>query len=230
MTAPACIGQPVSWLRLERLALGELAPTAAAEVRAHLAACPACAAALARITDDQRPLPRLLAAVAPARVRWWRRPAAWCGGAAVVAAAAAAVALVPTAGERARPGSAAAVVHTKGAGAVAITLVRERGGAIGFDPDDVAPGDRWKIELSCAPGPVAWVDVAVIQGPAIAFPLPAQAVTCGNRVVVPGAFRITGGAAEVCVAIAEAAPDRARLRAGARDQTACRRLRGRAGG
>ena len=34
----ACIGEPVSWLRLERFALGAADPA----IASHVAACPAC--------------------------------------------------------------------------------------------------------------------------------------------------------------------------------------------
>ena len=218
MTA-ACIGEPVSWLRLEQLALGELADAGAA--RAHLDACPACAAALARITGDVRPLPRLplLAVAVPAP--WWRRWQLAGAGLAVAMAAALLVLLVRNPDE---PALGPRTVRVKGAGPVVIGLVRERGGAIAFDPPDVAPGDRWKVEVTCAPGGAAWVDVVVHQDGAASFPLAARRLRCGNRVAVPGAFRITGGAAEVCVAVAASAPDRTRLAAGERRGTSCTRL------
>ncbi|MCA9675926.1 MAG: zf-HC2 domain-containing protein, partial [Myxococcales bacterium] len=44
-----CVSEPVSWLRLERYALGELPGPLAREVAAHLAGCPACRACLDRI-------------------------------------------------------------------------------------------------------------------------------------------------------------------------------------
>lgn len=224
MTAAACIGEPVSWLALERLALAELDATATAAVRAHLEGCAACAGAFARITDDARPLPPLPARTPrPAATPWWRSWA-WLGGGAGALVATAAVVLLAV-----RPGSRAATpgngVRVKGAGVVAVTLVRERGGVIAFDPPDVAEDDRWKIELSCAPGGAAWIDVAVIQGREVGFPLAAQPIACGNSVTVPGAFRITDGGAELCVALAAAAPDRARLTAGERTGTVCRTLR-----
>lgn len=224
MSATACISEPVSWLALERLALAELDASATATVRAHLDGCAACAGAFARITDDARPLPALPMRVVRAAATPWWRSWAWLGGGAGALVATAAVALLAV-----RPGSRAAVpansVRVKGAGAVAVTLVRERGGVIAFDPTDVVEDDRWKIELSCAPGGAAWVDVAVIQGREVGFPLAAQTIACGNGVAVPGAFRITDGGAELCVALAAAAPDRARLTAGERAGTVCRTLR-----
>jgi anti-sigma factor RsiW len=46
VTGATCIGEPVSWLRLEQLALGELPAPAADAVHAHLGACAVCAACL----------------------------------------------------------------------------------------------------------------------------------------------------------------------------------------
>ena len=55
-----CTGTPVSWLRLERYHLGEIRGRERAVVAEHLAACPACAACLARIEqDDAVALPAL---------------------------------------------------------------------------------------------------------------------------------------------------------------------------
>lgn len=219
MTTPRCIGEPVSWLRLERLALGELTPATAAEVRAHLDACPACAAALAQITDDDRRLPRLVAAVAP--TPWWRRWPGWAIGGVALSAAAAALTIGLV-----RPTAPSAIdgVRVKGAGTVAVTLVRERAGAIAFDPATVAGGDRWKVEISCGAGAV-WVDVAVLQGARIDFPLEPARVPCGNHAPVPGAFRITDGGAQVCVLVDATAPDRAAFARGDRTQARCRTLR-----
>lgn len=220
MTAATCIGEPVSWLRLERLALAELDAATATTVRAHLDACAACAGAFARIADDARPLPRLPASDATARP-WWRRWRVALGGVALAAGAAAAlVVLRPATVASPPPGG----VRVKGAGVVVVRLVRERDGVIAFDPDDVREADRWKVELTCAPGGAAWVDVAVVQGREVAFPLAPQEVACGNAVAVPGAFRITDGAAEVCVALGPRAPDREALRDGARGGVVCRRL------
>ncbi len=106
-----------------------------------------------------------------------------------------------------------------------LTLVRERDGAIGFVPAtsaEVRPDDRWKVQVTCPPAQMAWIDVAVYQaGQPPGFPLPAQPVACGNDVVLPGAFRITDGAATVCVAVGDTAPDRAQLATGPTRAMAC---------
>src|SRR5262249_49312769 len=71
----SCIGEPISWLRLERHYLAGRAGSehlaADPGVAAHLDACAACRASMAEITGDVVALPPL---VVPARraVRWWR--------------------------------------------------------------------------------------------------------------------------------------------------------------
>jgi hypothetical protein len=108
---------------------------------------------------------------------------------------------------------ASRLARVKGAGVVLVTWVRERDGQLAFDPADVLPGDRWKLQLTCTPGAAAWVDVVVVQRGEASFPLPPRSVACGNTVTVPGAFRITGGAAELCAVLSDAPLDRARLAA-----------------
>ena len=44
----ACIGEPISWLRLESFALGAPDPA----IAPHLAACPSCRHCLDQIRDD----------------------------------------------------------------------------------------------------------------------------------------------------------------------------------
>ncbi len=221
-----CVGQPVSWLRLERYALAELDGASAAVVRGHLDGCPACQAALATIEGDAIALPalparRAVVVTAPARP-WWRR---WSLGAGLgVAIAAAAVLLLwlraPDDGDGDGDGVGRRV-RIKGAGLVTLRLVRDRGGVVAFDPADVAPDDRWKAELTCGNPAPLWTDVVVYQAGAAAFPLPPQAITCGNQVAVPGAFRVTDGGATICVAVGDRAPERARLARGPRGPMVC---------
>lgn len=214
--APACTGEPISWLALERYALDELDGRAAARVRGHVDGCPACRAALGRITDDRRVLPALpaLPAGTVSRPPWWRRWL-WTGGVGL-AVAAAAVLLVVVVRSPDGPDRPGRIARWKG-GELVLTLVRDRGGAIGVVPGDdpagvadVRPDDRWKVQVTCPPrAGAAWIDVAVYQaGEPTSFPLDAHRVACGNDVVLPGAFRITGGAATVCVAVGDAPVDR----------------------
>jgi hypothetical protein len=190
----ACTGEPVSWLRLERFALGTPDPA----IASHLASCGACARCLDQIRDDAVALPPLAASAAARPVRRrWLAPA--------FAAAAAIVLLVALVRPRPTPpdGLAPATVGVKGVGDVTLELVRERAGAIRFDAMSYAPGDRWKVVVSCPPRASAWIDVSVADGLATDHPLGAAQIACGNRVVVPGAFSITGGRPNrVCARIA----------------------------
>ncbi|HVV85316.1 MAG TPA: hypothetical protein VHE35_19775, partial [Kofleriaceae bacterium] len=154
----------------------------------------------------------------PVRARRWLLG----GGAGALLAAAAVLVLVL----RGRGGGAGEVepgrhVRVKGAGTVSLRLVRDRAGVVSFDPADVAPGDRWKVELTCGNPAPLWTDVVVYQPDGASFPLPAQSITCGNAIAVPGAFRVTGGGATICVALGAAAPDRARLGRGPRPPMVC---------
>lgn len=235
-TAQRCIGQPLSWLTLERLALAELEGAAARAADEHVAACGACSAALGSIKSDARALPAL-PPVRPERVESTRdeskdqvRPIAsarrrrWAIGAGVFLAAAAALLLVvirPTPEPQ-----LSARVRVKGAGVVVMTLVRERDGNVTFDPLDVRDTDRWKLQLTCAPGGTAQSEVVVYQpGESPAVALPAQPFACGNNVVIPGAFRITGGAATVCVRLVPRDASLGAPPATPSRQMACSRLR-----
>ncbi|HUQ07132.1 MAG TPA: hypothetical protein VM261_31795 [Kofleriaceae bacterium] len=235
----ACVGQPLSWLTLERHALAELGGAAAESASEHLEQCAACSAAFGSIKADTRVLRALPALAAPAaadeavhtgdgsrgddlaRARARRRQLVI--GAGVFVAAAAALLLVVLRPKDTATGELAASVRVKGAGLVNMTLVRERDGAVAFDPLDVRDSDRWKVQLTCAPGGRATVEVVVYQGtePA-AVALPAQPFTCGNDVVIPGAFRVTNGAATICARLAsDALPPLPATPGGA---MACRRI------
>lgn len=204
----ACIGSPISWPRLERHASGP----ADAAVDQHVAQCEACRACLDEILRDVVALPVLAGAVTAKRARWW-----WVALPAFAAAALALLLVWPREPER-----AGNVALLKGGGEVTLGLVRERDGAIRKDATTFAPGDRWKVVVTCAPGHGTWVDVAVVEaGTTNAdHPLAAAHVACGNRIDVPGAFELTGKVAnKVCVRVAaDVAPARDLLGG---DDTAC---------
>ncbi len=185
-----CIGEPISWLRLERHALAE-DPV----ITSHVAACPACRKCLDEIRGDLVALPVL---VVPARrhLRWWRF--------AIPALAAAAIAIVVLRPRPAPQHQGELLAGVKGVGDVAIGLVRERAGAIRQDVTTFAPGDRWKLVVTCASAGGAWIDVEVTEaGAQLAdHPLAPVHVACGNAVPVPGAFVLTGGKPnEICVRV-----------------------------
>lgn len=183
----ACIGEPISWPRLETYAMTR----ADASVRDHLAACPACAACLTDIERDVVALPALAVPQAKARRRtWWPLM--------IAPALAAAVLLIVL---RPRPHTDSFAV--KGVGEVTIGVVRERAGAITFDAREYRPDDRWKVFVTCPPAAGAYIDVSVGSDHPLA---PAQ-LTCGNRVVVPGAFTLDGSTNRVCVHVAASADE-----------------------
>lgn len=202
----ACIGTPISWPRLERHA-----SSPDTTVAQHVAQCAACRACLDEITRDVVALP-VLAAATVKKARWW-----WVALPAVAAAALALVLVWPR-----EPKRAGNVALVKGGGEVTLGLVRERAGAIREDATTFTAGDRWKVVVTCAPGQGAWVDVAVVEAGAqnADHPLAAARIACGNRVVVPGAFELTGKVANrVCVRVAaDVAPARDLLGG---DDTAC---------
>ncbi len=193
-----CVGVPVSWPRLERFAAGSLRAAEAAEIESHVASCGACRACLDEIRADVVALPPLPDAPAPRLSRFAR----WlfAGGGLALAAAAVLLLVVMRGGASSR--EIGPRVAVKGAGEVVLSLVRERDGAIAYDPSTFRAGDRIKVRVTCAPGPSIWADVIVYQRDLAAFPLAPARVPCGNDTVVPGAFRIDGGApARVCVAL-----------------------------
>ncbi|MDB4960256.1 MAG: hypothetical protein JWP01_255 [Myxococcales bacterium] len=197
MTNLACIGEPISWLRLERFATGAADPA----IASHVAACPACKHCLDEIHGDLVALPPL----AVPELRRRRSPWAWlvpAFGLAVTAAIAVLV-LAPWRGED-TPALRDNVVAVKGVGDVIVDVVRERGGVVRDDVRTFAPGDRWKVVVTCPPAASAAFDVSVTEaGTATADrPLAPAQLACGNRVVIPGAFSITGDRENrVCVAI-----------------------------
>lgn len=188
----ACTGEPISWPRLERFALDGRDGDAAA-IAAHLAGCPACRCCLEQIRDDAVALPPLAvpsaAAARPVGRRRWLAP--------VAALAAAAIVVLVVRYRPAAP-DGAAVIGVKGIGEVSVELVRERGGQISHDARRYAPADRWKVVVTCAANARAAIDVTVADASSperpADRPLAAAELACGNRVVVPGAFTITGSA------------------------------------
>ncbi|HEX4335358.1 MAG TPA: hypothetical protein VH062_05560 [Polyangiaceae bacterium] len=189
---------PVSWLRLERYHLGELSPEDAAEVERALATDPETRACLDEIRRPVvlRPLPE-----PPSVVRSWRGSARqrWAAVSFAVAAAASIALFVGTRGA-VDHGVPPRSVHVKG-GDVAISLVRERAGAIDTAPSTFAEGDRFKVLITCPPALDGGFDVVVFQDGAASFPFDApETLACGNDVPFPGAFTVTGAdPATVCV-------------------------------
>ena len=180
-----CIGDPISWLALETHALGRRD----AAVTAHLDACSACRECLQQIERDVVALPRL---AVPVRRPWWHFAVPAFGALAAVAAL-----LVLL-----RPRDPEGVTHIKGLGEVQIEVVRERAGTIRDDVRSFAPGDRWKVVVTCPFDHSVSLDVIVREEGATRadHPLAPMRAICGNRIVIPGAFTVTGDKTNrVCV-------------------------------
>ena len=210
MTPSRCVGEPVSWLRLERYRLGELAPDERQLVTEHLAACATCAACMARIEADEavdlpalgfgRDAARAAAVAATARPPWRRRLLTSAG------ALAAAAAVILGVGRTWRPGVQTGqpeAARPKG-DAMAFVLVGDNGQRVVDAQGGVfRDGDRFKALVTCPPGASAAFDLVVFDATGAFFPLaPAVGFACGNEVPLPGAFRLTaapGDRETVCV-------------------------------
>jgi hypothetical protein len=82
-----------------------------------------------------------------------------------------------------------------------VSLVRERDGDIAHDPSGFRPGDRFKVLVTCAAADPVTVELTVVQAGDEDRPLAPVQLSCGNRVPLPGAFRITGREpVSICVA------------------------------
>jgi hypothetical protein len=223
MTIAQCIGEPVSWLRLERHHLGESSPAERARVIQHLAVCTACSACLASIeaSDASALAPLALSPERRAgatRMRARRRMAAAGVGALALAAAA-----VLAVGRGWRMDGGDGIVDRVGASRVkgdvfAFSLVRDDDERIVEAGGVFRDGDRFKALVTCPPAMNLAFDLVVFDSSGVAsFPLdPIEGVWCGNDVPLPGAFRLRGAADEtVCIAWNEgAAVDRSRVSKG----------------
>jgi hypothetical protein len=186
----ACIGEPISWLRLERFVL----EGSDAHVREHVAACPACKHCLDEIQRDVVALPVL---DVPAKRRW--RPFVMPALAALAAAAILLFWLRP------RDPVEEGVAYVKGVGKVVVDVVRERAGVVRDDVRTFRAGDRFKVVVTCPPTHEVGLDISVReQGVARPDqPLAPARIVCGNRIVLPGAFELTGDKPhDVCVRVA----------------------------
>jgi hypothetical protein len=195
----ACIGTPISWLRLERYALGE-APSERSAVASHLDACAVCRECFAQIErESQVPLPPLPAPKTSERPSERRARGRWFAIGSGVALAAAVLLLIA---RRPKDGEIEGGIARVKGGDVAFTLVRDDAARIAEAGGTYRDGDRFKVLVTCPPqvtgSPLrgsrsASFDLVVWEDGRASFPLPAASgVECGNDVPLPGAFRLTG--------------------------------------
>lgn len=228
-----------SWLDLERYASGETSLGENRSIEAALEHDLAARDIIDRIHADMRVLPPLPAAVKErpdvdpfARfVRTLARRWRWALSATGALAVAALVLLLVRANQptiqtaepmvASLPGPRVAI---KG-GDVAIALIRERAGVVAHDPIQYVSGDRFKVVVTCPPDMDIRAEVVIEQAGERSFPLATLDASasglarfqCGNRVAIPGAFRLSGTATtHVCLAFSRATViDRDALRRGA---------------
>jgi hypothetical protein len=205
-----CIGEPVSWLRLELFIIGELAAAERQQVASHLEQCAPCRSCLEfaqrppAASSAGRPLAQ------PATPRAGRRRWPLLTSAAALAAASLLLIVQTDITSPTTPESPPARIAIKG-GELAIQLVRERDGTQTTDPQRFASHDRFRVLLTCPGGRVARWELIVYQADEVYFPLDASPVACANAVALPGAFRLSGQApATVCLLLDPPAHDRLR--------------------
>ena len=201
--------EPISWLLLERYALGEVSPEERADVEARLAESETDRACLAQIRADSSQLPPLPApssaggavrAITPAKLRPKVQVMAFAG-ALCAAAVALLVVLKPRQPQPTPNPEAVPALPTddgvKGS-EVFLHLISDRQGD---HPRTFTVGERFKLELSCPPSLGGSLRLFVFQGEQVFEPLPLGApLACGNLVPWPGAFALDGtDAADICV-------------------------------
>jgi hypothetical protein len=195
-----CIGEPISWLRLERYGLGEVAAAEQARIAEHLASCAACRACLEHM-EQNAPVLRLPLPAAKPRARRtqpaWSRVGAW---AAVGAAALAALVLLARKPELSAPGSISG--GSKG-GELTLELIRSNATGKQLEANRFAAGERWKAQLACPARQSGYAQLVIYQGAAHYQPLDALHVAqCGNHITLPGAFTLSGElAVRICVVL-----------------------------
>jgi predicted nucleic acid-binding protein len=190
--------EPLSWLTLERYALGELSASERREVEAQLAESATDRAILAEIRADVSQLPPL--PCDPPRslelARQRRRKRAWLALSAGLCAAAALLLVVRDRNDASLGAGPNVYDGIKGAD-VALRLVSEQQGP---EPRSFGEGERFKAEVTCPPALSGSVRLLIFQGNECFEPLPASALSCGNLVPWPGAFTLDGSSpADVCL-------------------------------
>ena len=188
-----CTGEPVSWLRLERYALGELSGDEQRALVEHLSRCAMCRACSERIAHDAREVVYLpLVAAAPSAPRVRSRRLNGAGPWAALVGASLAVWLMLRA-PHAPPAAPRMTVSSAKGGEVALTLVRRDAEGRLLEPRQFAAGDRFKLLLTCAPPLQGRVRVQIYQAGEMYEPIAEQVLPrCGNRLALSGAWQFDG--------------------------------------
>ncbi len=228
MAAPSCIGTPISWLRLERFALGEIDLSERTEILSHTEKCSTCSSCLDVIAEHRPVLAPLPAIAPPTRAGdGLSRLRAWLIGGGVVACAVAVLLLIVVrdSGGPELDAQRSRVAIKGGDGDLVLTLIRRRGVIQTFDPEEFRNGDRFKVAITCSEqGPVE-LEIVVLQGADLFRPLGSTAlIRCGNNVEVPGAFT-ADGAHPITVCVAPAANRMLPLAHDSREGAACTSLK-----
>jgi hypothetical protein len=223
---PACISEPMSYLRLERYLLDEVGADERRDVDDHLRQCAVCRGCCDSLRGDVSALPELLSVrTLPAQVTPLRRltPLAAVSGVSALAVAAAALLFLSRPNQAGLATATQPYAGVKG-GDLTVSLVRAHRGSTAVDATRFVSGDRFEVRVTCPPGNALRWDVVVLQGGEVFFPLtPSSSLHCGNNITLPGAFTLTGSTpAKVCVAThAHTALDRARLARVLPEMSAC---------
>lgn len=209
------LNEPISWLQLERYALGELPPSERQAIEARLAESADDRACLQEILTDRTELPELPRIVPRRTVA--RRNIALALGTALAAAASVTLLLL----QRESLESVRSLGGAKG-GEIALSLQSERGLE---QPSSFSQGERFKLFVTCPPQFSRALSVLVFQGGERFEPLGgARQLACGNLVPWPGAFALDGREpATICVTWARA-PGGATQPGELGDEAACREL------
>lgn len=188
----------VSWLTMERYALGELSEAERREVESRLRDSEANRSRLEQILADKSELPELPAPSTVVKLRG-RKSRPWLGVGSLLAAAAMVALGVVSIRDGTGVGSRSSGVreHIKG-GDVSVLLVSESGVRA---PSKFGQGERFKVLVTCPPAFEETLRLLVFQGGQRYEPLAAPKLACGNSVPWPGAFTLDGDQrAEVCLA------------------------------
>jgi hypothetical protein len=187
-----CIGQPVSYLQLERRRLNELALADRRSVDAHLEACQTCSAYYAQTAEriELLPLPTPVPRPEPVRAA----PRFGFAFAGLALAAAGLLLMVVQTPAPVGPGLEPPLsrLHVRG-GDIALELVRMSSRGELLSPTHFFASDRFKAQITCPPTQRGGVQIVVYQGGRAFFPLaPLPLERCGNQLSVPGAFALAG--------------------------------------